>query len=279
MAVLASHKEHMAPLPVRVLRSHRELADTWTLELDPGPLGAKFAPGQFNMLYVFGVGEIPVSISGDPANTSRWVHTVRAVGLASAALCAVKAGDMVGIRGPFGSFWPMGDAEGSDLLFVCGGLGLAPLRPAILTALRLRERYGRIAVLVGAREPSALLFEKELHEWRGRFDVEVEVTVDSAGRGWFGEVGWVTRLIDHVRFDTDFTHAMVCGPEIMMRLAARDLVDRGVAAENVFLSLERNMKCAIAICGHCQYGATLLCRDGAVLPYSRVATWLGIREL
>lgn len=269
----------MTPVPFKVGRSTRETADTVTLELDPGPSGFAFAAGQFNMLYALGVGEVPISISGDPAPGAPLEHTVRSVGAVSAALCALQDGDPVGVRGPFGTDWRVGAAEGTDVVIVAGGIGLAPLRPAIRALLAHREAYGRISVLYGARTPADLLFRDEVEGWRGRLDVDVEVTVDAAGPGWRGNVGVVPRLLPRARFEPDGTVAMVCGPEVMMRFTVRALLDAGVGTDRILVSLERNMQCAIKQCGHCQLGPYFVCADGPVMPYRLVAPWLRPREV
>jgi NAD(P)H-flavin reductase len=270
----------MVPLPCRVSSVSQELEDTFTLALEqPQGSAATFLPGQFNMLYRFGVGEAPVSISGDPNRPETLVHTIRAVGSVTAALCGLEPGHQVGVRGPFGTGWPVAEAEGCDVVLVAGGIGLAPLRPLIYELLQKRERYGCICLLYGGRSPDDILYRAELERWRGRFDLAVEVTVDRARPDWRGKVGVVTRLISGAEFDPSETRAFVCGPEIMMRYAAMALQDLGMADRHIYISMERNMKCAIGLCGHCQYGPTFVCRDGPVFRYDRLATWLGIREL
>ncbi|MBI4384290.1 MAG: FAD/NAD(P)-binding protein [Nitrospinae bacterium] len=271
----------MAPSPFRVSRKARETRDTYTLELEPaGPDGpAPFSPGQFNMLYVFGKGEVPISISGDPARSESRVHTLRAVGTATSALAGLKKGDALGVRGPFGSHWPVEENRGADLLIVAGGIGLAPLRPAIYQALAQREKFGKIAVLYGARSPEEILYPHELERWRGRFDMQVEVTVDTARRGWYGHVGVVTKLISRAVFDPVHTAAMVCGPEIMMRFTLAELKRSGLADENIFVSMERNMKCAVGFCGHCQYGSAFVCKDGPVFRFDRIRPIFSKREI
>ncbi len=269
----------MVPVPARVRRVRRELADVWTLVLEPEAPGFSFAPGQFNMLYAFGVGEAAISISGDPDAPETLVHTVRAVGRVSQALTRLRAGDWVGLRGPFGRGWPVDEAAGSDVILVAGGLGLAPLRPAFYRLRAQRARYGRILLLCGARSPADILFRRELEQWRRRFDLDIEVTVDHAAHEWSGHVGVVTTLIARAAFDRRHTVAFVCGPEIMMRFAAAELEKAGVAAPSIHLSLERNMKCAVGLCGHCQFGSDFICQDGPVLPYARLRDRLACAEL
>lgn len=270
----------MIPEPVRVLHRRKEVAGTWTLDLAPGNSGQRlFAPGQFNMLYVFGVGEIPISISGDAATPQSQVHTIRDVGPVSRALAALKPGDTVGLRGPFGTGWPVTAAEGGDVVLVAGGLGLAPLRPAIYHVLGHRERYRQVVLVYGTRSPQEILFLKELDAWSRRGDMQVHVTVDHAGTDWMGNVGVVTNLIPAATFDANDTVAMVCGPELMMRFTAAALADRGVADEAIHLSMERNMKCAIGLCGHCQFGPTFICKDGPVLSHDRIRDLLNRKEI
>jgi NAD(P)H-flavin reductase len=268
------------PAAWRVVASQPETRDVVTLELEP-PEGAPFAfgPGQFNMLCAFGIGEVPISICGDPTASGPIVHTVRDVGAVTHALCASRPGDEVGVRGPYGTSWPVERAEGGDVVVIAGGIGLPPLRPAILSLLAERERYGRVVLLYGARTPDDLLFPTQLAAWRSRFDLDVEVTVDAAGGQWKGNVGVVPDLISRAPFDPASTVAFVVGPEIMMRFTIQALLAAGVTEERVFLSMERNMQCAVGMCGHCQLGPFFVCRDGAVFPYRSVAPWLRVREL
>ena len=269
----------MAPTAARVMRVRRELADIWTLDIEPGPAGFRFGAGQFNMLYAFGVGEAAISISGDPARTETLVHTIRAVGKVSSALTRLRPGDFIGLRGPFGAGWPVEDAVGSDVVVVAGGLGLAPLTPALHHLFAAREKFGRIILLCGARSPRDILFRAELERWRQRLDIEVEVTVDHATPDWRGNVGVVTTLIGRAAFDPRHTVAMVCGPEIMMRFAATELERAGVADEAIHLSMERNMKCAIGLCGHCQFGGDFICKDGPVMSFGHLRDRLARSEI
>ena len=268
----------MVPAPFRVARREQDTVDTWTLTLEPleGP-GPSIGPGQFMMVYAFGVGEVPISVSGPPGRPGPVVLTVRSVGAVTAAICKAEAGTTLGLRGPFGTPWPVDSADGGDVVVIAGGIGLAPLRPVVLGLLERRARYGSAVVLYGARTPGDLLFTRLFDDWRR--SVEVEVTVDTAGPDWPGRVGVVTKLLPGARFRAERTTAFVCGPEIMMRFAARALLERGVAPERILLSMERHMDCGIGLCGHCQLGPTLICRDGPVYPYSTLAPWLEVREL
>jgi anaerobic sulfite reductase subunit B len=266
----------MAPARYRVRSRAVETADTVTLVLRPvDPPIPTPRPGQFTMLYAFGVGEVPISVSG-VSDDGEIVHTIRAVGAVSAALSTVHCGGTVGMRGPFGTDW--GVPPGGDLVVVAGGIGLAPLRPVIRHAVAHRSQYGRVSVLVGARTPDDLLYPKEYDAWRAA-GLDVQATVDRAGTGWTGHVGVVTTLYDRLALDPATTTGFVCGPEVMMRFAALGLLDRGVPAPTVHVSLERNMRCGVGLCGHCQLGPLLLCRDGPVVGYDRAAPLLAVKEL
>lgn len=277
---LALSDHGMVPRPFIVERVTQDVSDTFTLVLRPqhGPEAFDFAPGQFNMLYLFGAGEVPISISGDPHHPERLVHTIRAVGAITGAMQRLKRGSVVGVRGPYGSAWPLEQAAGSDVVIVAGGIGLAPLRPAILAILAQRERYGRFVILYGARTPRDILYARQLERWRSRLDTLVDVTVDRAGAGWRGNVGVVTQLIAHGGFEPEQTVALVCGPEVMLRYSVQALIDRGVATNRIHLSLERNMKCALGFCGHCQIGGYFVCRDGPVFGFDRIAEAFAVRE-
>jgi NAD(P)H-flavin reductase len=276
--VVATGAEAMTPRRFVVRRVVRETADTSTLTLEPvdgRPL--PFAPGQFTMLGRAGYGEVPISISGDPGDPRRLVHTVRAVGGASGAVAGARRGEELLARGPYGSGWGVADGEGGDLLVVAGGIGLAPLRPAVLEVLAHRDRYRRVFVVYGSRTPDQLLYVRQLERWRGRFDVDLAVTVDAAPPGWRGHVGVVPTVLPDAGLDPARTLALVCGPEIMMRLTADALCDRGVPAARVRLSMERNMTCGIGLCGHCQLRELFVCLDGPVFEYARIRGLLTVR--
>jgi NAD(P)H-flavin reductase len=270
----------MVPERFRVSDRRQETADTWTLELEPADRdgGLPFHAGQFTMLYAFGAGEVPISISGDPGAPERLVHTVRAVGAVSAAVCRTEPGQVIGVRGPFGSHWPVEAAAGRDLVIVAGGIGLAPLRPVVHEVLNARGRFARAVLLYGGREPDQLLYTADYEEWRDR-GLDVAVTVDIAAAGWPGRVGVVTALVDRARFDPAAAVAFVCGPEAMIRFSAEALIDRGVAPASVHVSMERNMKCAVGHCGHCQLGPEFVCRDGPVFTFERMRPAFALREV
>lgn len=269
----------MLPTPMRIKRRMRDTADTFTLVLEvPRPPFA-FEPGQFNMLYTFGVGEVPISISGGSTNGNELVHTIRDVGDVTHALSLLKKGDLVGVRGPYGRGWPLDEARGKDVILAAGGIGLAPLRPAIQHVIAHREEYGRVVILYGARTPQDMLYMPEIHKWRGRLDTKMSVTVDRASRKWHGNVGVITQLVSASRIDPTETVAMVCGPEIMMHYMQIHLAKLGLADDQIYVSMERNMKCAIGRCGHCQYGGDFICKDGPVFTFDEISDRFRVRAL
>jgi NAD(P)H-flavin reductase len=242
---------------------------TYDLSFDDPATGYTFLPGQFNMMYLPGIGESAISVSSDPGEPRKLRHTVRALGNVTRALARLKPGDKVGIRGPYGTAWPVDEFRGKDVVIVAGGLGLAPLRPAIYHCLRHRADYGKVTVLYGVRSPGDLLFAAEYDEWR-RAAIDVEVTTNVASGDWRGHIGFVTTLLASMPLDAARTGVFTCGPEVMMRFVAEGAVNRGVPIGQVFVSLERNMNCAVGLCGHCQFGAAFVCKDGPVFAYDRV---------
>ncbi len=270
----------LAPAPFSIRKIARETADTFTLRLDASARagGFPFAPGQFTMLYAFGAGEVPISISGDPQRKDELVHTIRAVGAVTTVLQKQKRGSALGVRGPFGRPWPLDEARGGDLLLIAGGLGFAPLRSVVYHVLANRADFDRVALLVGARTPQDLLFRRELASWTRQGSIQVLVTVDRADATWNGTVGVVPALLGRARFAPRRALAFVCGPEVMMRFAERELARLGVGPAQIYLSLERNMKCALGFCGRCQLGPMFLCKDGPVLRYDRLLPFFLTKE-
>ena len=265
---------NLIPAFWKVKSVRNETSDCFSLRLQT-PADYRFLPGQFNMLYLFGVGEAPISISSDPQLEGELVHSIRAVGKVTHALSRIQAGDSIGVRGPFGTTWPLEQALGKDILIIVGGIGLAPLRPLIFQILAQRDRFKRVHLLYGARTPKDLLFTEQWDEWRS--GIEIHCTVDRPLPGWTGQVGVVPKLIGSVPFDPGNTTAFVCGPEVMMRYTLEELLGRGLLQENLYVSLERNMKCAQGFCGHCQIGPYFVCKDGPVFPYSQIEPFLHIR--
>lgn len=281
VANLEREPSAMAPVPYRVRSKVVENTDSVTLCLEPESVGLPAPdPGEFMMLYAFGVGEIAISVSGDPTVTDGTItHTIRSVGAVSAALCAAEPGSKVGVRGPFGTGWGLAGALGRDLVIVAGGVGLAPLRPVVLGALADRDRYGRVVLIAGARRQGEFLYAEQLASWRSDPRLELHQTVDIPIQGWSGEAGFVTEPMRKLSLQPGRTTAFLCGPEQMMRFGAEVLLSKGVAAQDIRVSLERNMQCGVGWCGHCQLGPLLLCRDGPVVGYDVAEPLLLVKEL
>lgn len=270
----------MLPRPFRIRRVIREVPGVFTWHLEPEDGGSfSFRPGQFNMLYQFGIGEVPISISGDCRRRDLLMHTIRVAGSVTKEMAKLKAGDTIGVRGPFGNGWPIADAYGSDVIFVTGTIGLAPLRPLILEVLAERDKFGKVVLCYGSRGTDDILFEKDLHEWRGRFDTNVHVTVHSAPVGYRGRVGSVAAAVKVARIDGENTAAFVCRSEVMTKPAVDALAERGLSHDRIWVNLERNMKCGIGLCGHCQWGPTFMCKDGPVYRFDQVEARMRVREL
>ncbi|ABK71901.1 oxidoreductase [Mycolicibacterium smegmatis] len=271
----------MEPVPYRVRERVVENRDSATLFLDPvnGALRTP-RPGEFMMMYAFGIGEIAVSVSGiSPEPETTVAHTVRAVGAVSTALRDAAVGSLVGLRGPFGTGWGHEVATGRELVIVAGGVGLAPLRPVIVDVLACRHMYGQVTVIAGARSRDDFLFTPELRQWSSRGSIDVHLTVDIPVQGWPGEVGFVTEPLRRLPVRPERTTAYLCGPEPMMRASAEVLMGKGLRASDIRVSLERNMQCGIGWCGHCQLGPLLLCRDGPVVGYDVADPLLAVKEL
>ena len=272
----------MTPEAVKVKKIFWETEDVFTIELvydSDEKREFSYKPGQFNMLYAFGVGESAISISSDSSKKNSLLHTIHKVGYVTNVLSKLKKGDIIGLRGPFGSSWPLEEAKGKDICIIVGGIGLAPLRPSIYHILKHRKQYGKFVLLYGARTPRDILYPVELESWRKKYDIQIEVTVDRADSTWRGHVGVVTTLLNYVDLNPEKTMAMVCGPEIMMKYAVDELIKHGVTEKEIFVSLERNMKCALGFCGHCQYGPSFVCKDGPVFSFSNVTDIFEIKEL
>jgi NAD(P)H-flavin reductase len=268
----------IVPAAVRIRDRLAEAPGVFTLALEAPSQGWTFRPGQFAMLYVFGVGEAAISLSGDAAGTGTVAHTIRAVGSVTNALAGLEPGDALGLRGPFGSSWPLDLARGHDVVMVAGGIGLPPLRPVIYHLLRNRGDFGRIILLYGARTPDDVVYRDELEEWRKRDGFQVLVTVDRGTAAWRGPVGVVTELFPRCKFDPARTLGLVCGPEVMMRFTIREFLKRRVSEDRLFLSLERNMQCAVGFCGHCQFGPKFVCMDGPVFRYDSIKLFFSVHE-
>lgn len=262
------------PVKAKIEKIKEQTPDTktYTIKVEDGPF--KFEPGQFNMVSIMGYGEAPISISSEPHVTDTFDHTIRAVGSITNYLEKFATGDVVGIRGPFGSSWPVEEARGKNVLVVVGGIGLAPLRPFIMQMFHERESFGKIQILYGSRTPDGMLFTDEYEDWKAQPDTEMFLTVDQVpdGEDWKHNVGVVTTLYDVAKLDPKNTIVVTCGPEIMMRFACRGLLSRGFFAPQIYLSMERRMKCGVGKCGHCQLGSKFVCKDGPVFRYDEALT-------
>jgi NAD(P)H-flavin reductase len=266
---------------IRDVRPEVDGVSTYDLAFQDAAVGAdyRFAPGQFNMLYLPGAGEIAISISDDPRNTASCRHTVRVAGNVTRTLAGLSAGDTLGLRGPFGTSWPLADCIGRDVVLVAGGIGLAPLRPAIYTLLRDRRQFGRVNLVYGARSPDTLLYQDQFDDWSQQ-GLIVHTTVDRSAPGWMGNVGVVTLLLERLRsFDSRNTVLLCCGPEVMMNFTVMTALNRGLTREQIWLSMERNMQCGAGLCGHCQLGPEFICKDGPIFSYDRLAPLLDVDGL
>jgi NAD(P)H-flavin reductase len=278
---MAPTADGMLPFVATITAVQAEMPDTatYTVRLqDPAVRHSyHFSPGQFNMLYLPGIGEVAISISSDPGRPSVLQHTIRVAGNVTQAIERLGRGDAIGLRGPYGSAWPMDAARGRDLIIVAGGIGLAPLRPAIYHIMRHRDKYGKVVILIGARTPADLLYPSAYDSWRAH-DIEVIPSVDRGDASWNGRVGVVPMLFYLLRPDARRTVVFTCGPEIMMRFVIYEALARRIPKERIFVSLERNMKCAIGFCGHCQYGPAFLCKEGPVLSYDCIEPFFSVEE-
>ncbi|MEJ2693608.1 MAG: FAD/NAD(P)-binding protein [Candidatus Thiodiazotropha sp.] len=271
-----SHIPHVAVVDRRVQESPTiftlRLRYDWDVEL-----AYEFDPGQFNMVTLYGVGEIPISIVNDPLDNHFFDHTIRVVGRVSAGLSKLEPGDRVGIRGPFGRGWPLARMKGKDVLLITGGLGCAPLVSVIRYLLRRREYYGHIHILQGVKHSDDLIWRDQYDEWAKLRDVRILLAADVAGKGWKGQQGMVTELISQISVRPQRTVALLCGPELMMLSAIANLRELGLADGSIWFSMERNMQCGIGQCGHCQIGPHYVCQDGPVFCYSDLADFLGAK--
>jgi NAD(P)H-flavin reductase len=270
----------LLPEPAEIVEKHSfgRSIHAYRLRLeDPGARPRfDFAPGQFNMLYVPGVGEVAISISSDP-DDELLEHTIRIVGRTTGVIERLAVGDVLGLRGPYGNGWPLQETRFKDVLVVTGGLGCAPVTGAIQYMLRRRASYGRIAILHGVKQPADLIYRDRFEQWRREPDTTVLLTSDSPDRHWHDRTGVVTELFEEVDCDPGRTVVFMCGPEVMMRYGTQILMERGLPSSRIYVSLERNMKCAVGLCGHCQLGPEFLCKDGPIFRFDRVARWLGVR--
>lgn len=269
------------PLEAIVMERTQESPTIFTLQLRLGDAAAqaayRFAPGQFNMLYLAGVGEVPISIMSDPQERDGIGHTIRALGRVTQGLAALRPGDSLGLRGPYGRGWPLPEMEGRDVVLVTGGLGCAPVVSVVHYILRRRERYGKLVIIQGVKHAEDLIWREQYDRWAALPDTQVLLASSQGGALWPWHVGRATELIEQARFDPGRAAALMCGPEGMMRAAAEKLLARGLPESRLHLSMERNMQCAVGRCGHCQFGGAFVCRDGPVFDWGQVESLLAHR--
>ncbi|MFH1303282.1 MAG: FAD/NAD(P)-binding protein [Planctomycetota bacterium] len=278
-----SQVNHWVPQTAVIREITPEVNDVATYQLaltDPAVAKAyRFQPGQFNMLYVPGAGESAISMSGDPESPEILAHTIRIAGNATRSIAAMKVGDTLGLRGPFGTSWPLEMCTGRDVILVAGGIGLPPLRPLIYRLLAERQQYGQLHLLYGARSPEMRLYTEEFPLW-AEGGLDVRETVDRSSPGWHGNVGVVPSLLERLEaFDPAKSILLICGPDLMMRFTARAAMQRGMTAEQIWVSTERNMQCAVGLCGHCQLGPEFICKDGPVFRYDQILPYLKVEGL
>ncbi|MGZ3782371.1 MAG: FAD/NAD(P)-binding protein [Pseudobdellovibrionaceae bacterium] len=277
----------MVPQLYKIEKIRRETKDTFTFFLVPVEDHSEsmkratysFKPGQFNMLYSFGAGEVPVSVSGSPLSKDFIVHTIRSVGGVTSNMEKLNVGDVIGVRGPYGNFWPIEEAQERDILIIAGGIGLAPLRPVIYTIIENRNKYGKVSLFYGGRSPDQLLFIDEIKEWRENAQIDVSLTVDTPSTTWTNHVGVVPSLLSRAPQNSQNSVAFICGPEVMMRFSVGPLLNNGLSPQKIFLSMERNMKCAVGFCGRCQYREYFICKDGPIFSWAQIHEHINKREL
>lgn len=269
------------PKPARVVGIKEEAyaITTYMLAFDDEATrkGYHFRPGQFNALYLPGIGEVPISVSSNPYESEKLGHTIRWAGNVTRAISRLQVGDVIGLRGPYGNAWPLERIRGDDLCIVTGGIGLAPLRPVIYSVIHNRSEFGRVYLLYGARTPAEMLYTDEVDVWQTH-DIQVHITVDRADPSWRGQVGVVPMLFYHIRVDPRRTTVLTCGPEIMMRFVIYEALARRIPKERIYISMERNMKCSVGLCGHCQFGPIFICEDGPVFSYAQVEPFFGVED-
>ena len=250
----------------------------WLQFTDPKVQEAfSFQPGQFNLLTIPGYGEAAISISSHPKNKEAIGHTIRLTGNVTNAIDRLGVGGTLGLRGPFGSCWPVEDLKGKDIYIAAGGIGLPPLRPAIYHIMDNREDYGKVVLIYGARTPEDLQFTKEFDDWE-KAGIELMICVDSCDDTWTGLVGVVPMLFYNLRIDPKKGALMTCGPEIMIHFSAYEAIARRIPRKRIFVSLEKNMKCGFGSCGHCQLGPYFVCKDGPVFSYKQIGPYLEVED-
>ena len=278
--MISANVNPYCPHPAKIIARRQESRTIFTITTEfteSAPAYAPFSPGQFNMVYLYGVGEVAISISSDPAEQGYLSHTIRAVGRVTKALEQQDIGDEIGIRGPYGQGWPLDIALGKDILIVTGGLGCAPTVSAINYIIKRRADYGNLTILQGVKHSDDFIFRNQYALWQKTPNTVVHIAADQAGPHWPWDIGYVTNMISALPIDPKNTIVMMCGPERMMHTAIQALIQKNVSEAAIYLSMERNMQCGIGLCGHCQYGDLFLCKDGPVVAYPRIKALFSIQ--
>lgn len=265
------------PQPATVVERIDEASGVFTLRLKLADQNFSYQPGQFNMLYLFGVGEVPISIVSDSENDQLVDHTIRAVGRVTNGMAKLKAGDTIGIRGPYGRGWPMQEAQGKDVIVLTGGLGCAPVVSVIRYIMNRRDLYQRLVIMQGVKHSQDLIWRKQYELWEQQGQTQVLLAANNTEHNWPWHKGYVTNLIDEAKFDSSNCVVMMCGPEIMMHTAITPLTTKGIAEDQIYMSMERNMQCALGHCGHCQFGNHFVCKNGPVFCYPEVKSFMNIK--
>ncbi|KGP63352.1 Ni/Fe hydrogenase subunit gamma [Legionella norrlandica] len=269
------------PKEVEIVKRTQESSSIFTLHLritdEEQHKQFQFYPGQFNMLYLYGVGEVAISIVSDPRRKATLSHTIRAVGRVTKAMQQLQVGDRLGMRGPFGVGWPLEKVKGKDVIVLTGGLGCAPSVSIINYVIRRRNHYGKLSILQGVKHSEDFIFRKQYAQWQKSPHTEVYIAADQAGPKWPWSVGYVTDMIDNITIQPENSVVMMCGPEMMMNTAVKVFTEKGIPESNIYLSMERNMECGIGHCGHCQYGGLFVCKDGPVFAYTQVKELFKVR--
>ena len=267
------------PQVAQIIERRQETADIFTLGLrlsdEKVHQAYQFQPGQFNMLYLYGVGEVAISIASDPQNKELYYHTIHQVGSVTRGLAQLREGDYLGLRGPYGVGWPLQQAVGQDIVVITGGLGCAPSVSAIHYIVKRRAQFGKLMILQGVKHSHDLLFRQQYEQWSQLPNTQVWLAANQSGSHWPWLTGYVTQFIPNLQFDTERAVVMMCGPEAMMRAAIAPLIQIGLTDEKIYINMERNMECGLGHCGHCQFGGQFVCKNGPVFCYPVIKNLFG----
>ena len=267
------------PYAAQIMQRRQDTPDIFTLALrfayKKQHHAYRFQPGQFNMLYLYGVGEVAISIVTDPQQPDLYCHTIHEVGQVTGGLAQLQEGDYLGVRGPYGVGWPLKQAVGKDVVIITGGLGCAPSVSAIHHIIKHRSHYGKILLLQGVKHSSDLLFRPQYEKWAQLPNIQVFLAANKSEPPWSWLTGYVTEFIPDLEFDTNNVAVLMCGPEAMLGAALPPLKQKGVADEHIYINMERNMECALGHCGHCQFGGQFVCKNGPVFCYPVIKNLFG----